>query len=89
MAVGAAIDFLAGNKKRAPRWMQNLCLEWLYRLLQEPKRLGKRFLVSVPRLLWYFFLDDTGIRRIDIFKIKGVQKTLETDTEATHDVARA
>jgi len=44
IAGGAVIDFLAGRVKRAPNWMRILCLEWLYRLLQEPKRLSKRYL---------------------------------------------
>lgn len=41
--VGAAIDFLSGQKKRAPRWMRKLGLEWFFRLLQEPKRLSGRY----------------------------------------------
>jgi N-acetylglucosaminyldiphosphoundecaprenol N-acetyl-beta-D-mannosaminyltransferase len=41
---GAAIDFAAGRVRRAPRWMQKMCLEWLYRALQEPRRLGPRYL---------------------------------------------
>src|SRR5438552_2083404 len=45
--VGAAFDFHAGNKKMAPRWMQRRGLEWLYRLTQEPTRLGKRYL-AIP-----------------------------------------
>ncbi|WP_395747679.1 WecB/TagA/CpsF family glycosyltransferase [Prosthecobacter sp.] len=43
IGVGATIDFLAGHMKRAPRWMQKTGLEWLYRLLQEPRRLFKRY----------------------------------------------
>ncbi|MBB5032221.1 WecB/TagA/CpsF family glycosyltransferase [Prosthecobacter vanneervenii] len=43
IGVGATIDFLAGHMKRAPRWMQMIGLEWLYRLLQEPRRLFKRY----------------------------------------------
>ncbi len=46
LGVGAAFDFLAGSKKRAPLWMQRIGLEWLYRLLQEPRRLGRRYLVT-------------------------------------------
>lgn len=45
LCVGAAIDFAAGTKKRSPRWMQRLGLEWAYRLLQEPTRLWRRYLV--------------------------------------------
>lgn len=43
---GAGIDFFAGNMKRAPLWMQQYGLEWLFRLLSEPRRLAKRYLVS-------------------------------------------
>jgi N-acetylglucosaminyldiphosphoundecaprenol N-acetyl-beta-D-mannosaminyltransferase len=46
MAVGAAFDFVAGNLARAPRWMQRVGLEWLFRLLQEPRRLFWRYLVT-------------------------------------------
>ena len=46
--VGAAFDFHIGRLTRAPDWIQNLALEWLYRLLQEPKRLWKRYLVNNP-----------------------------------------
>lgn len=43
IGVGATIDFLAGHMQRAPLWMQKIGLEWLYRLLQEPRRLFKRY----------------------------------------------
>lgn len=53
LALGATIDFEAGVKKRAPQWVQNISLEWLYRLIQEPHRLAKRYLVDdMP----FFFL---------------------------------
>lgn len=44
--LGASIDFEAGNIKRAPKWMSNHGLEWLYRITQDPKRLAKRYLVD-------------------------------------------
>ena len=46
LAIGATIDFEAGNIKRAPRWMSFAGLEWLYRLMREPGRLWKRYLVE-------------------------------------------
>lgn len=46
IGVGAAFDFLAGRTRRAPVWMQRLGLEWLYRFLNEPRRLWKRYLVT-------------------------------------------
>ncbi|MCY7278802.1 MAG: WecB/TagA/CpsF family glycosyltransferase, partial [Phormidesmis sp. CAN_BIN44] len=51
LAIGATIDFEAGNFKRAPMWMSQVGFEWLYRLLSEPKRLWKRyFFDAVPFL---------------------------------------
>ena len=52
IGVGAGFDYHAGNIKRAPGWMQKLSLEWLYRLMQDPKRLFKRYLVTNTRYLW-------------------------------------
>lgn len=52
MGVGAAFDYEAGNIKRAPKWMQRLSLEWLYRLLQDPKRLLKRYVTTNLKYLW-------------------------------------
>lgn len=45
---GGLFDFLAGSKSRAPQWMQKLGLEWLYRMLLEPRRLAIRYLTSNP-----------------------------------------
>ena len=45
LAVGAAFDYIAGNITRPPRWMQRAGLEWLFRLIQEPRRLFRRYLV--------------------------------------------
>ena len=47
--VGAAFDFLAGTKPRAPRWMQHCGMEWLFRLLSEPRRLWKRYWVALTQ----------------------------------------
>ncbi|WP_122639134.1 WecB/TagA/CpsF family glycosyltransferase [Romboutsia sp. Marseille-P6047] len=44
LGVGAGFDYHAGNISRAPKWMQNMSLEWLYRLMQDPKRLLKRYI---------------------------------------------
>ena len=53
VGVGAAFDYLAGNIKRAPNWMQQSNMEWLYRLLQEPKRLFKRYLETNTKFIWH------------------------------------
>jgi len=46
IGVGATLDFLANNVKRAPKWMQNSGLEWLFRIIQEPKRMIKRYIIQ-------------------------------------------
>ena len=51
VAVGAAFPFHAGKVPQAPRWMQRACLEWLYRLCAEPRRLWRRYLIGNPRFL--------------------------------------
>lgn len=51
LAVGAAFDIHAGTLRQAPRWMQRTGLEWLYRLMREPKRLWRRYLKNNPRFV--------------------------------------
>lgn len=58
VGVGAGFDYHAGNISRAPGWMQNLSLEWLYRLLQDPKRLFKRYLKTNLKFLTLIMLKD-------------------------------
>lgn len=62
VCVGAAFDFLAGTRRRAPRWMQKYALEWLFRLSQEPRRLLKRYTVCNFKFLARLFLQVAGIR---------------------------
>lgn len=70
MALGATIDFEAGNVQRAPQWMSKVGLEWLFRLLCEPKRLWKRYLVDdIP----FFFL--ILKQRFNLYKYLGKTKT--------------
>lgn len=56
LGVGAAFDFIAGVKKQAPSILQRLGLEWLFRLISEPRRLWRRYLVRNPRFLFLFGL---------------------------------
>jgi len=51
LGVGAAFDIHAGAIKQAPGWMQKIGLEWLFRLIKEPKRLWKRYLINNPRFI--------------------------------------
>ena len=52
LCIGASINFLTGAERRAPRWIQLANLEWLYRLLQNPGRLARRYLVRGPRIFY-------------------------------------
>jgi N-acetylglucosaminyldiphosphoundecaprenol N-acetyl-beta-D-mannosaminyltransferase len=53
MGIGCVLDLLAGVVSRAPSWMQQSGLEWLFRLGQEPARLWRRYIVDdVPVLIW-------------------------------------
>jgi len=51
LCIGAAVEFATARKRRAPRWMQRLALEWLHRLIAEPRRLARRYLLDGPRIL--------------------------------------
>jgi N-acetylglucosaminyldiphosphoundecaprenol N-acetyl-beta-D-mannosaminyltransferase len=51
IGVGASLDFLVGKYRRAPQWMARIGLEWMFRLLQEPRRLWRRYLLEGPRFL--------------------------------------
>ena len=63
VGVGAAFDMHSGRTKQAPRWMQRIGLEWLFRLLQEPRRLFKRYAINNPSFVWNVLLQQIGIRQ--------------------------
>jgi exopolysaccharide biosynthesis WecB/TagA/CpsF family protein len=52
IAVGAAFDFVSGVKAQAPRWMQKIGLEWFFRFINEPRRLGRRYLICGPLFIF-------------------------------------
>ena len=62
LCIGASIDFLTGAQLRAPLWMQRLGLEWLFRLIRNPRRLAWRYLVRGPKFFAYVGADDVVIR---------------------------
>ena len=62
LGVGASFDFIAGLVPRAPRWMAQNGLEWLYRLTKEPKRLWRRYLVRDPKFAVIFARSLLGSR---------------------------
>jgi N-acetylglucosaminyldiphosphoundecaprenol N-acetyl-beta-D-mannosaminyltransferase len=61
LAVGAAFDFHAGLFKQPQKWIQDLGLEWFCRMLQEPKRLWRRYMLLNPLYCWYVFLQSLGV----------------------------
>jgi len=60
VGLGAAIDFISENKKSPYRWIQKIGLEWLFRLISEPKRLFYRYIKHNPRFIYYFILQLLG-----------------------------
>ena len=62
-SIGAVFDFYAGTVKRAPKWMINAKLEWFYRLIKEPSRMWKRYLIYSPKFFYYLILFKLGVRK--------------------------
>jgi len=60
MGVGGTFDVVSGLTKRAPQWMQDMGLEWLYRIIQEPRRMWKRYLVTNSKYAWMLFKAKLG-----------------------------
>jgi N-acetylglucosaminyldiphosphoundecaprenol N-acetyl-beta-D-mannosaminyltransferase len=65
IGVGAAFDFLSSKKRQAPIWMRERGLEWLFRLVQEPQRLWKRYLVGGAEFIFLVALELLGLRRFE------------------------
>lgn len=66
VGVGAAFDFHAGLKTQAPKWMQKSGMEWFYRLMTEPRRLGKRYLINNPTFIMLVVMQATGLRNYEL-----------------------
>ena len=66
VGVGAAFDLLSGNLSEAPGWMKRAGLQWLYRLIKEPRRLWRRYLANNPRFTWLTVLQLTGLKRFSL-----------------------
>ena len=62
LGVGAAFDYLSGNVKEPPIWIQRSGFQWLYRICSEPKRLFGRYLKAVPRFLWLTFKEERSLK---------------------------
>ncbi len=63
LGVGAAFDFTAGTTKRAPMWMQKLCLEWVFRILRDPKRMLPRYLNTNFAFLYYVHRENKALKK--------------------------
>lgn len=66
IAVGAAFDFHTGRLPQAPKWMQRSGLEWLFRLLQEPRRLWHRYLVYNPLFILLILAQSLGLKKFSL-----------------------
>lgn len=67
LCIGASINFITGDERRAPMWMQYSGMEWLFRLLQAPKRMTRRYLVRGPRVFKLLFMQtDILLRQVSI-----------------------
>jgi exopolysaccharide biosynthesis WecB/TagA/CpsF family protein len=73
LAVGAAFSFHAGDLNLAPTWMQVHGLEWLYRLVQEPRRLWKRYLLLGPAFLTLVLLETLSVYRVPVLMPEGTE----------------
>lgn len=63
LGVGAGFDFHAGTVRRAPQWMQEICMEWLFRIGQDPRRLLPRYLDTNFSFLWYLFRERKSVKK--------------------------
>lgn len=58
--IGAVFDFYAGTARRAPLWWQEHSIEWLYRLISEPRRMWRRYIIGNTKFLWYMIQEKSG-----------------------------
>jgi len=66
IGIGAAFDFHAGMKRQAPSWMQKIGLEWFFRLINEPNRLWRRYLLNNPSFVILVITQLLGIKKYSI-----------------------
>ena len=80
IGIGGALPVFVGVQKRAPAWMQKSSLEWLYRLLLEPRRLFTRYLVTNFVFLWLLFIEKLKFNSSD-YRHNTTQKIEDPDPE--------
>ncbi len=71
VGVGAAFDMHTGRISDAPQWVKRLGFAWVHRLIQEPRRLWKRYLKSIPRFIWAIALQLFKLKKYDLSVSKG------------------
>jgi N-acetylglucosaminyldiphosphoundecaprenol N-acetyl-beta-D-mannosaminyltransferase len=90
--VGAAFDLNTGRVRQAPPWMREHGLEWFHRLLQEPRRLWRRYLVCGPQFVWYVSLELLGLKKFAPPEPRGAtyqrERCLDTQETASHGGSR-
>lgn len=82
IGVGAAFDLNAGLLKDSPLWVQKCGLQWLHRLLQEPRRLWKRYLLNIPGFLWLYLLQRAGVRSFELPQRDSISSSAMADIPA-------
>ena len=83
IGVGAAFDLNAGLLKDSPLWVQKCGLQWAHRLLQEPRRLWRRYLLNIPRFLFLCLLQQTGLRSYSLVSTTHVSPAPCTDNASS------
>lgn len=63
LGVGGYFDIISGITRRAPNWIQSIGMEWFYRLLQEPKRMWRRYLIGNSRFIWLVIQEKYNLRQ--------------------------
>jgi N-acetylglucosaminyldiphosphoundecaprenol N-acetyl-beta-D-mannosaminyltransferase len=71
VGVGAAFDLNTGRLKQAPSWMRENGLEWFFRLLTEPRRLWRRYIINGSGFVWNVLLEFLGIKTFEIASSSG------------------
>ena len=66
IGIGAAFDVHTGRIKDAPQWVKQTGLQWLHRLLQEPGRLWKRYLINNPKFIWNITFQLLGVKKFKL-----------------------
>lgn len=86
LAIGATINFEAGSMKRSPKWMSEIGLEWLFRLLSEPQRLWKRYLVDDLPFFWLVLLQKFRLYKnpwLQVDKYQSITNSTKLKTSAS------